>query len=64
MRRNEAVRIFNRAREKARATPTWRLKMWACWVRHKTACWRTEENLLKQIALQYELRHRPDASVR
>lgn len=58
MRRVEAIRIFETASRQARTTPTWRLRLWAHMIRRRLEYQETETNLLRLIAMQYELRHR------
>jgi hypothetical protein len=64
MRINEAVRVFEQTKAKARAVSTWRLKLWAYWARRRVEYERTEPNLIRQIAVQDELNHRFDRSKR
>jgi hypothetical protein len=59
MRRSEAIRTFNEARRTASTIPTWRLKMRTYWARRRIEHHRTDADLLRLIALQHELRHRP-----
>lgn len=61
---NEAVRTFEHTKKQAKLASTLRLKVWLYLVRRRLEFDRTEANLVRQIALQDELRHRPRTSLR
>lgn len=59
MRSDDAVRTFEETRQQAHIMPTWRLKIRTHLARRRIEHDRTDANLLRLIALQHELRHRP-----
>lgn len=56
---DRAIRTFNTFRRRALLTPTWRLRIWTHWARYRRDRRWNDTNLLRLIALQHELRHRP-----
>jgi hypothetical protein len=59
MRCNPVVRVFDDTRKRAINTPTWRLKMRTYWAQRQIKHHRTDANILRLIALEHVLRHRP-----
>lgn len=59
MRMNEAVRVFEQAKLQARSASTWRLRLRAHWIRRRLEYNKTEPDLIRLVAVQDELRHRP-----
>ena len=55
------VHVFNETRKRAEVMPTWRLKVWTCWAQRRSERRHTDADILRFIALRYELRHRPPA---